>query len=552
MPVAPSANHSWARSWRAAALAAVVLLLVLSWPAAAVTGPTKLSDPSITPSSGTPTTTISMGVTYRNREGSPPDYVRVVIDGVAHEMSGAGATWKSGVRFSYATKLPLGTHTISFDARGRDKFTDAIAGGTVTIALPPAPTPTPAPTPKPAPTPAPGSTPAPSPGESAPAATPSPSASGVPGASGVPVGGSETLPAPRRSTARSATLSSEGSGGTGTGGGSGSGGGTGTGGTGGTGIGGTGTGGTGSGNDPWVAGGPDGPAPWALTNLDGGAPGTAPDGSSSVPDGSTGGTGATHDPDGTRAARIALWVRGGPGLAAAGASREFAGALASLGLDGGGFATLPGLTVAVTTSGAVAIWMGFLVFGKRRSNGEPPDSDEALSESAARAGHTAASAQLMTAPSTVPAVHDPEAGIPRWRRQSLLEARRADPGREPVVAVPNQTFSRGVAERDDANERRVIRYRLVRLLDAPDEFRASEIGVLDQGDEVELIETSGVYRLVRCPDGGQGWIHKMTLGDVVGPSSATSGQSWDRSGPQPSDREDSGILGSFIAGRSGA
>jgi hypothetical protein len=55
----------------------------------------------------------------------------------------------------------------------------------------------------------------------------------------------------------------------------------------------------------------------------------------------------------------------------------------------------------------------------------------------------------------------------------------------------------------------------VRLLDAPDELRGQEIGFLDQGDEVQLLEKRGVYWLVLCPDGRQGWIHKMTLGDVV-------------------------------------
>ena len=67
----------------------------------------------------------------------------------------------------------------------------------------------------------------------------------------------------------------------------------------------------------------------------------------------------------------------------------------------------------------------------------------------------------------------------------------------------------------DGKERRRIRYRLVRLMDVPDEVRANEIGILDEGDEVQILETSGTYRLVLCPDGGQGWLHKMVLGEVV-------------------------------------
>ncbi len=64
-------------------------------------------------------------------------------------------------------------------------------------------------------------------------------------------------------------------------------------------------------------------------------------------------------------------------------------------------------------------------------------------------------------------------------------------------------------------ERRRIRYRLVSLLDAPDEVRGGEIGTLDEGDEVVLLEKHGTYWRVLCPDGRQGWLHKMTLGDIV-------------------------------------
>jgi hypothetical protein len=75
-------------------------------------------------------------------------------------------------------------------------------------------------------------------------------------------------------------------------------------------------------------------------------------------------------------------------------------------------------------------------------------------------------------------------------------------------------------------ERRVIRYRVVSLLDAPDELRAVEIGQLDQGDEVQLLEKSGAYWLVLCPDGRQGWLHKMTLGDVVADESSSAADAW--------------------------
>ena len=56
---------------------------------------------------------------------------------------------------------------------------------------------------------------------------------------------------------------------------------------------------------------------------------------------------------------------------------------------------------------------------------------------------------------------------------------------------------------------------MVRLLDSPDELRGAEIGYLDQGDEVQLIEKYGAYWLVLSPDGQQGWLHKMTLSDTA-------------------------------------
>jgi hypothetical protein len=80
--------------------------------------------------------------------------------------------------------------------------------------------------------------------------------------------------------------------------------------------------------------------------------------------------------------------------------------------------------------------------------------------------------------------------------------------------------SSGVCPLEDY-ERRQIGYRLVLLLDSPDELRSREIGILDQGDEVQLLQRHGAYWLVLCPDGRQGWLHRMTLAD---PSQAAQQQ----------------------------
>ena len=109
---------------------------------------------------------------------------------------------------------------------------------------------------------------------------------------------------------------------------------------------------------------------------------------------------------------------------------------------------------------------------------------------------------------------DLEALMPRWRRPSLILARKTDPIRDATPAA-RLTFDHGLVGPIDGLERRVIRYRVVRLLDAPDELRGAEIGYLDQGDEVQLLEKYGAYWLVLTPDGQQGWLHKMTLGEIV-------------------------------------
>jgi hypothetical protein len=173
----------------------------------------------------------------------------------------------------------------------------------------------------------------------------------------------------------------------------------------------------------------------------------------------------------------------------------------------------------VATSGSVALAMAFFVFGKRRRDGEQPAPDEIL-HAAAAAPMTVPAASVVPVLTPAPAPGLPgglspeELAMPRWRRPSLMAARKADPLRESIEHAA-LTFDRGAVGPVEGYERRVLRYRLVRLLDQPDELRGNEIGFLDEGDEVQLVQRSGAYWLVLCPDGSRGWIHKMTLGDVV-------------------------------------
>jgi hypothetical protein len=98
-----------------------------------------------------------------------------------------------------------------------------------------------------------------------------------------------------------------------------------------------------------------------------------------------------------------------------------------------------------------------------------------------------------------------DVNLPRWRRPSLLAARKSDPIRNGADHVA-MTFNTHDAP-SAGGERHVIRYQLVRLLDRPDELLGQAIDSLDEGDEVEILEQRGTYRRVLTPDGRQGWIH---------------------------------------------
>ena len=217
----------------------------------------------------------------------------------------------------------------------------------------------------------------------------------------------------------------------------------------------------------------------------------------------------------------------------------------------------------VVTTGGVAMTMAFLAFGRRRRDGSPTASDQALAAAAATGMPRAAASQLVPkavlvadaarvatavrAAAAAPAVAGPvDTDVPRWRRPSLMEARKADPARMAGAAV-SLTFSGQAGEAVSGLERRRVRYRLVSLLDQPDDVRGIQIGSLDDGDEVVLLERLGTYWRVLCPDGREGWVHKMVLGDLIDddppPAPAASragGSTWTSGdeGPAPGTFDD--------------
>ena len=523
----------------AALCAAVLVLFAIVAPVWANEGPTGLVDPTISPRTGTPSTTISFAVTYRNHEGSAPGHVSVVIDGTAQVMSGGGGTnWKSGVVYRWSTTLAAGSHAISFEAAGKDKFSNTASGGTVTITAPPPPLPTPTPKPTPGPTSTP--TPAPTPTATpAPTRTPGPEPTPTPRPTATPTPRPTATPTPQPDA--TSTPDRSGTGGSGSGGSPGGStgsvppgdpgsftGGTGaTGGTHGTGAsggsGGTTTdlSGTGAGRG-WSDGSGDGSGRSTDvigsngTGLAGAGPIAGVDGGTDGSTGSSGTSGSANGDPSTTSGGGREVVVGSPGWGA------LASALATLGIDRPPSITM--LPMLVGTSTAMTMAFAFAIFGKKRRDEQPPAPDEVLQANAARGHGAVPGGEVMNGvvrASTIPAPLDIEAGMPRWRRPSLLEARKADPTRS-VAGSHRMSFERGSAGGSIGRERRVVRYSVVRLLDAPDELRSAEIGQIDQGDEVQLIERSGSYWLVLCPDGRQGWIHKMTLGDIVTDAPAAS------------------------------
>ncbi len=495
--------------------AVFALLVVLALPASAHDDSARLYGASVTPRVGTPATTIAFRVTFRSHDGREPAYVRVLIDGVAHDMDGDGRDWDRGVVYHYSTKLGVGVHQVVFEAtdgHGDDdghQAGDREQAGTVRIKAAATPAPTTEPTHEPKPTPKPHPTPD---STSEPPEDPSPGRTLQP--TSTPRGAPTPHPtaAPRGGDAAGGGIARGGDSGTGDSG------------TGGTSTGGTSTGGT--------------PPGGAIT------PGGPTGGPPEAHDGSTGAFPARGDTDADS---------GADGWGA------LASALDSIGL--GPDAPFLSLTPTLLgTTGAVTMALSFALFGKKRRDETQPAPDEVLRAQAARGTGVASSGDLVQSgaahgmtlvPAVVrnaafPAPTDAEATMPRWRRPSLIEARKADPRRTLSVSQ-RMSFDNGRVEPAQGYERRTIRYRVVRLLDAPDELRSADIGQLDQGDEVQLIEKWGAYWLVLCPDGRQGWLHKMTLGDVVDAK------------PSPTavealggDEIDADVLAAFMAGRAQA
>ncbi len=456
-----AAPRAW--PWIAAMATAMFLLAIMAAPMSAAPSKIQLSAASVSPRTGTPKTTIVITVTFQSGKGGRAGQMTAAIGGTDHAMTRLpGGTWETGVKFRWAGTLPLGTYAVVLKALARGSAIASIGAGTITIKPPPPPAPAQTRKPKPKPSSAPRTPIRPTPTKPVAILTvvrPTPA----------PVVPSTSVETSERR------------------------------------------------NDSFI--------PPFLVASDVGGP---PDPTGGDPGGS--GTFVPVNPEG--------------GSGGGGGDSKAWGPLASV-FAAVGFSppTFPPLSLGptlVTTTGAVATAMAFGMFGRRRRDDDP--SDESLAAAAAT-GVGVGPSQLVGAGMPIAGLASgvgvalgerpngdtngavpidagvDESLLPRWRRPSLLQARKLDPVRDTTPAL-RLTFDQGLVGPLAGHERRVIRYRVVRLLDSPDELRGAEIGYLDQGDEVQVLEKQGVYCLVLCPDGQQGWLHKMVLGENVGGDAA--------------------------------
>jgi hypothetical protein len=190
-----------------------------------------------------------------------------------------------------------------------------------------------------------------------------------------------------------------------------------------------------------------------------------------------------------------------------------------------------GTTTAVALGIVLAGIVGLIGVG-RRPRGVPVEQLAAMEATLAAAGATQRMEESTAVDAMAPPLSsrpaDPEANMPRWRRPSLLEARRSDPGRQASAYRLKMRFTDDTANSLDV---RVVRYAVVPLLDRPDEVLGVRVGDLESGDEVLPVGAHGAFVEVTCPGGEHGWVHRTTLGTRVtpfAPARATGG-------PDPDD-----------------
>jgi hypothetical protein len=198
-------------------------------------------------------------------------------------------------------------------------------------------------------------------------------------------------------------------------------------------------------------------------------------------------------------------------------------------------ATYAGLAATVAVGLAIVVAGIVGMAGKVRRR-RAPDIDEPIE-------HPTVVAMAPESAVAAAVANDPEAAMPRWRRPSLLAARRADASRGyGVTERAAMHFTPDTAP--TTAELRVVRYAVVPLLDRPDEVMGMQVMDLIVGDEVQVTESTGPYWEVVCPDGERGWVHRTTLSL---PGSISVSEPIVEERVKPGDAED--VLSALLAAR---
>ena len=95
----------------------------------------------------------------------------------------------------------------------------------------------------------------------------------------------------------------------------------------------------------------------------------------------------------------------------------------------------------------------------------------------------------------------------------LKHARKTAASRttRPVAADPAGPLRAFAKPPRKGVERAKVGYRRVRISSEPDAIRSIELGRLDRGDEVEILDSSEGFLHVRTPDDITGWILRHTI-----------------------------------------
>jgi len=171
-----------------------------------------------------------------------------------------------------------------------------------------------------------------------------------------------------------------------------------------------------------------------------------------------------------------------------------------------------GPTTAIALGIVLAGVVGLIGVGRRPRAGAPIEQVAAMQATLEAATATqrmeeSTAVEAMAPPLTAKAP-DLEANMPRWRRPSLIEARRSDPSRQvPGYRIPMK-FS---DDRAGSSDVRIVRYAVVPLLDRPDEVLGLRLVDLESADEVLAIGAQGAFVEVLSPSGDHGWVHRTTL-----------------------------------------